>query len=75
MPELSLALPANAIGKDFIGLGKFFTKAPSATGYQFSLFGLFGILVAKKEGIEINLLGLVYGARFAPFKLLFPGFY
>ncbi|MFT6077372.1 MAG: hypothetical protein ACJA02_000889 [Myxococcota bacterium] len=74
VPDLGLALPSNAIGKDFLISSKFFAKAPSATGYQFSLFGLLGILIAKKEGIEINILGLVYGIKFSPFKLLFPGF-
>lgn len=74
VPDFALALPSNALGKDFIGQNKFFAVAPSNSGYQFSLFGLFGILIAKKEGIEINLLGLVYGIKFKPFHILFPGF-
>lgn len=73
IPELGLALPSTAIGKDFLPKGTFFAKAPSGTGYQFSLFGAFGVLVAKKEGIEVNLLGLVYGIKFAPFRVLLPG--
>ncbi len=73
VPELRLALPSDAIGKDFLPKFAFFAKAPSGTGYQFSLLGLFGILIAKKEGIEINLLGFVYGIKFAPFALLLPG--
>lgn len=73
VPELGLVLPSDAIGKDYLGKETFFAKAPSGTGYQFSLFGLFGILLAKKEGLEINLLGLVYGIKFAPFRILLPG--
>lgn len=73
VPNLGLALPSNAIGKDYIASNKFFTKAPSASGYQVSLFGLFGILIAKKEGMEINFLGLVYGIKPKPFQILFPG--
>jgi hypothetical protein len=73
IPELGLALPADAIGKDFLPKGKFFVKAPSGTGYQFSMFGILGLLVAKKEGIEMNLLGLVYGIKFFPFRILLPG--
>jgi hypothetical protein len=73
VPELGLALPADAIGKDFLPFGAVFARAPSGTGYQFSLFGIFGILVAKKEGVEINLLGLVYGVKFSPFQILLPG--
>ncbi|MCE3231913.1 MAG: hypothetical protein K0R98_170 [Rickettsiaceae bacterium] len=73
VPELELALPSDAIGKDFLSKGTFFAKAPSGTGYQVSLFGVLGILIAKKEGIEVNLLGFVYGIKFWPFKILLPG--
>jgi hypothetical protein len=73
VPELGLALPADAIGKDFLSNRTFFAAAPSATGYQFSLFGVFGLLAAKKEGIEVNILGLVYGIKFSPLRILLPG--
>lgn len=73
VPGLGLVLPSDAVGKDYLLEHTFFAKAPSGTGYQFSLFGAFGVLIAKKEGIEINLLGLVYGVRFSPFKVLLPG--
>lgn len=74
VPELGLVMPADAIGKDYLGKNIIFAKAPSGTGYQISLWGVLGLLVAKKEGIEINILGGVYGMRFAPFKILLPGF-
>ncbi|MDP4795600.1 MAG: DUF3750 domain-containing protein [Rhodospirillales bacterium] len=61
VPELRLDLPPTAIGKDYIPGGKFFAETPSGTGYQFSLYGLLGLMVAKEEGIEINLLGLTFG--------------
>ncbi len=64
VPELGLALPANAIGKDFLPGGAVVGAAPSGTGVQVSLFGLAGLLVAVKEGIEINLLGLNIGIDF-----------
>lgn len=73
VPELALALPANAIGKDFLPLSHPFVRAPSNTGYQLSLLGLFGILIAKKEGLEINILGFVYGINPAKYALLLPG--
>lgn len=73
VPELRLALPADAVGKDFLPEGAFFARAPSGTGYQLSLFGLLGVMIAQKEGIEINLLGMVYGVRFSPFTVLLPG--
>ncbi|OAI47114.1 hypothetical protein AYO45_01640 [Gammaproteobacteria bacterium SCGC AG-212-F23] len=67
IPELSLALPPNAIGKDFLPGFTFFAYAPSHTGYQISLFGILGMTIARKEGLEINILGLVFGIN--PFKL------
>jgi hypothetical protein len=36
-------------------------RAPSGSGYQLSLYGLLGILVAQEEGFELNLLGLSFG--------------
>ncbi len=66
IPELKLNLPGNALGKDFTGLS-IISKAPSGTGYQISFAGLFGILIAKEEGLEINILGLVFGIN--PFYL------
>jgi hypothetical protein len=61
VPELGLDLPSNAVGKDFLPDGGLFAAAPSGSGFQISVFGLAGILIAAKEGIEVNLLGLSLG--------------
>ena len=37
------------------------SAAPSGSGFQLSLYGLFGILLAACEGLEVNLLGLSLG--------------
>ncbi len=60
-PELRLDLPSTAIGKDFLGPVTFAAAAPSGTGFQFSLWGLFGVTLAAQEGIEVNLAGLTFG--------------
>ncbi|MGR9106666.1 MAG: DUF3750 domain-containing protein [Gammaproteobacteria bacterium] len=60
VPELGLELPVTAIGKDYLGLA-LFDRAPSGTGYQFSLLGLLGVIAARAEGLEMNLLGLSFG--------------
>jgi len=73
VPELGLDLPSNAIGKDYLPDGAVFGPAPSGTGYQLSLFGLAGILVARAEGIEVNLLGLNLGIDFAAPAIKLPG--
>jgi hypothetical protein len=34
------------------------SAAPSGSGFQLSLYGLFGILFAARKDLEVNLLGL-----------------
>jgi len=60
VPELELDLPPTAIGKDYLG-DSFMAKTPSGTGYQVSLYGALGVLAAKVEGLEVNVLGLTFG--------------
>lgn len=72
IPEFELALPGKALGKDYLGWNVL-ASAPSGTGFQFSLGGLFGVLLAQKEGLEISILGLVVGINpFSP-SVTIPG--
>jgi hypothetical protein len=73
IPELRLAMPATAVGKDYLPLGEAISRAPSGTGYQLSLLGLLGALAGLEEGLEINLLGLVIGIDIRPPALKLPG--
>ncbi|MGE5087985.1 MAG: DUF3750 domain-containing protein, partial [Candidatus Levyibacteriota bacterium] len=73
IPELQLTLPSLAIGKDYLPPGDFVAATPSGTGYQLSLAGLAGVTVARDEGLEINLLGLVTGVDIRHPGLKFPG--
>ena len=73
VPELRLDLPPTAIGKDWLGKTKFFSSTPSGTGYQFSVLGLFGILIGVEEGLEINILGLNFGIDVFDMSLRLPG--
>jgi hypothetical protein len=61
VPELAIHLPSNAVGKDFLPGAGWFAAAPSGSGFQVSLYGVAGILVAAHEGFEVNLLGLSLG--------------
>ena len=61
VPELRLNLPSTAIGKDYLAGGAPVGVAPSGTGGQVSVLGLLGITTAWEEGLEINVLGLVFG--------------
>jgi hypothetical protein len=73
IPELRLALPVLAIGKDYLPAGRFISPAPSGTGYQLSLGGIVGIMVARDEGIEVNLFGLVTGVDLQRPAIKLPG--
>jgi Protein of unknown function (DUF3750) len=72
VPELQVDLPPTAIGKDYLVGGRIFGPAPSGTGWQISLQGLAGILVARKEGLEINLAGAVFGVDLDPPAVKLP---
>jgi hypothetical protein len=72
VPELGLDLPSNAIGKDFLPEGALVAKAPSGSGFQISLYGLAGFLLAADEGIEVNVLGLTVGIDAAVPALKLP---
>lgn len=72
VPALRLDLPPTAIGKDYLDAG-ILARAPSGTGYQLSLFGVLGVLAAREEGIEVNLLGLTFGLDPLDPALKLPG--
>jgi hypothetical protein len=69
VPELQVDLPSTAIGKDYLG-GSVFGAAPSGSGYQVSLAGLFGVAASAIDGFEVNVLGLNVG--FGPSGLKLP---
>jgi len=73
VPGLRLDIPANAIGKDYLPLTAPITRAPSGTGMQVSLLGLFGFIVAAEEGLEVDVLGLSAGVDVLRPALRVPG--
>lgn len=72
VPGFEVTLPVTAIGKDYIFNGVF-AAAPSGSGYQLSLGGVVGIMLALEEGIELNLLGLSFGIDVMRPALKLPG--
>lgn len=72
VPELRVHFPPTAVGKDYLP-GGVAARAPSGTGYQFNLFGVFGLMAARDEGLELNLLGLTLGMAPSPLTLKMPG--
>lgn len=73
VPELQIALPPTAIGKDFRADGSSFGWTASQTGVELELFGLVGFKAAWVEGIELNLFTLVIGMDLARPALKLPG--
>jgi len=60
-PELGIAMPPEAIGKDFRADGSLVGLTESQTGFEVSVYGLLGIKIGLIEGFEANFLGLVAG--------------
>lgn len=70
--ELTVELPPHSIGKDFLPDSLFFDKSPGGYGFQFSLYGLLGLTMGVTEGIELNVLGMVFGIDFLRPALKLP---
>jgi uncharacterized protein DUF3750 len=73
VPELGVALPPNAVGRDFRG-GFYAGRTDSGTGVEFNLWGVADVKVGWVEGLEVNLLGLVAGLDLRHPGLKLPGF-
>lgn len=73
VPDLNLELPTTAIGKDYLVNGGFFDSAPSGTGWQFSVYGILGLTLAREEGLEVNLLSANFGIDPLDLSIKLPG--
>jgi hypothetical protein len=73
VPEMRVALPPTAIGKDFPYGGEIFGMTPSGTGIRATLGGYLGLTVGWVDGVELNLLGAVFGIDIRRPALKLPG--
>ncbi|GJD47885.1 hypothetical protein OPKNFCMD_0597 [Methylobacterium crusticola] len=71
VPDLGVALPPTALGKDFSD--RVIAPTPSRTGVQLSLGGYLGLTLGWVEGVEVNLLGAVAGLDLRRPALKVPG--
>ena len=60
-PELAIAMPSEAVGRDFRADGAFVGLTGSRTGVELSIYGLLGAKIVCVEGIEVDVMGLVAG--------------
>ena len=73
VPDLQVAMPPTALGKDFHPLSEIVSWTPSRTGIQIQLGGYLGLAVGWVEGIEANVLGLVAGIDLRRPAIKLPG--
>ena len=73
IPEAGVALPANAVGRDFRPR-PYVGPTDSSTGVEASLWGLLGFKLGWVEGVEFNVLGLVAGLDLQNPGVKLPGF-
>jgi hypothetical protein len=60
-PELDIAMPSEAVGRDYRADGALFGLTGSQTGVEMSLHGLLGVKLGWVEGAEVDFMGLVAG--------------
>ena len=73
VPQLNCVLPVTAIGRDYLPENNFICRTPSNTGYQVSVGGLACVSAARKEGLELSLLGLTFRIDIQGRSLYLPG--
>ncbi|HEY2136032.1 MAG TPA: DUF3750 domain-containing protein [Xanthobacteraceae bacterium] len=73
-PELAVAMPPEAVGRDFRADGSFFGTTASQTGFELSFYGLLGGKLGWVEGVEFDVLGLVAGLDLRHPALKVPGY-
>lgn len=73
VPELGLALPPNAVGRDYRD-GFYAGPTDSGTGYELNAWGLAALKAGRVEGIELSVLGLVVGLDWQNPGIKLPGY-
>jgi hypothetical protein len=73
-PQLAVAMPPEAVGRDFRADGSFFGTTVSQTGWEVNIYGLVGAKLGWVEGVEVDFLGLVAGLDLRHPALKIPGF-
>jgi len=74
VPDLRVALPPHAVGKDFAPGWFSVMPTPSNSGWQISFAGYAGLAVGAVEGLELHLFGETLGIDVLRPALKFPAF-
>jgi hypothetical protein len=73
VPELRVALPPNAVGRDYRG-GFYAGLTDSRTGIELNVLGIAALKIGWVEGVELDLLGLVAGLDLRHPGVKLPGY-
>ena len=71
-PGIGIALPPNAVGKDYIGPGLQARRDAGGSDLHLSAWGYLGLSIGPRRGIEINVLGQTFGLDLAPPAIKLP---
>ena len=74
VPELGIALPSNAVGRDFLSGNRRFHIDPDWRNLIVTWDGLIGFAVGARNGFEIHFMGLVAGVDILNPAIKLPGF-
>ena len=72
-PELAVAMPPEAVGRDFRADGALVGLTPSHTGVEASIYGLIGAKLGWVEGVEVDVMGMVAGLDLRHPAVKIPG--
>ncbi|MBP1859650.1 DUF3750 domain-containing protein [Rhizobium herbae] len=61
VPELGAVLPPDAVGRDYLPEGKLFSVDADGLDMHATLYGLLGVSVGVRSGLEVHFMGLVAG--------------
>lgn len=73
IPELQIHLPPHAVGKGYLGEGRWWAPTAGGPGIEVSAGGLFGVTLGRTEGVELLFLGLSAGVDPWPPAIKLPG--
>lgn len=74
VPELGIALPPEAVGRDYRPFGEFVTLSPDWRDLELSLGGYAGLAIGARYGLEVRIAGLVFGLDVLRPGIKLPGF-
>ncbi len=74
VPELGIALPSNAVGRDFLGGGRWYQLDPDWKNLIVNWDGMAGFALGARNGFEIHFMGLVAGIDIMNPAIKIPGF-